>query len=134
MTDVLEQATRIVAAYVRNHRVGVEQVPPLIAAVRRALTTLGTPAEPPNLVREPAVPIRRSVTPDYIVCLEDGRRLKMLKRHLRTVYGLSPEEYRARWKLPDNYPMTAPNHAASCSALAKARGLGRTGRRLRNAP
>ncbi|WP_454017718.1 MucR family transcriptional regulator [Azospirillum sp. Marseille-Q6669] len=134
MTDVLEQASRIVAAYVRNHRVGVEDRPSLIATVRRALEALGMPAELRHTERKPAVPIRRSVTPDHIVCLEDGQKLKMLKRHLRTAYGMTPEEYRARWNLPDNYPMTAPNHVASCSALAKARGLGRTERRLRNAP
>ena len=69
------------------------------------------------------------MTPDYIVCLEDGRKLKMLRRHLRTLYGMTPEEYRARWNLPDNYPMTAPNYAASRSALAKARGLGRVRRK-----
>lgn len=129
MTTVIEQAAMIVAAHVRNHRVGVEDVPPLIATVRRALETLGTPADPLHADRTPAVPIRRSVTPDHIVCLEDGRKLKMLKRYLRTVHGLSPKEYRARWNLPDNYPMTAPNYAATRSALAKARGLGRTGRR-----
>ena len=133
MTTVIEQAARIVAAYVRNHRVAVEEVPPLIATVRRALETLGMPTEPLKADRRPAVPIRRSVTPDHIVCLEDGRKLKMLKRYLRTVHGLSPEEYRARWNLPDNYPMTAPNYAAARSALAKARGLGRTGRGPRNA-
>ncbi|HYD65755.1 MucR family transcriptional regulator [Azospirillum sp.] len=130
MTDAIEQAARIVAAYVRNHRVGVEEVASLIATVRRALETLGAPAAPPHADRTPAVPIRRSVTPDHIVCLEDGRKLKMLKRHLRTVYGMTPEEYRARWNLPDTYPMTAPAYAAARSALAKARGLGRTGRRL----
>ena len=129
MTTVIEQAAMIVAAYVRNHRVGVEDVPPLIATVRRALETLGMPADPLHADRKPAVPIRRSVTPDHIVCLEDGRKLKMLKRYLRTVHGLSPEEYRARWNLPNNYPMTAPNYAATRSALAKARGLDRTGRR-----
>lgn len=133
MIDVITQAARIVAAYVRNHRVGVEEVSSLIATVRRALETLGTPAEPLHADRKPAVPIRRSVTPDYIVCLEDGKKLKMLKRHLRIVYGMTPEEYRARWNLPDTYPMTAPNYAASRSMLAKARGLGRTGRGPRNA-
>lgn len=130
MTEVIEQAVRIVAAYVRNHRVGVEEVPPLIATVRQALESLGKAAEQPPLQRRPAVPIRWSVTPDHIVCLEDGKKLKMLKRYLRTVHGLSPEEYtdRARWNLPDNYPMTAPNYAAARSTLAKARGLGRRGR------
>ncbi|MBP2296881.1 MucR family transcriptional regulator [Azospirillum rugosum] len=133
MTDVITQTARIVAAYVRNHPVGVDEVPLLIATVRGILETLGTPEEPRHVERKPAVPIRRSVTPDCIVCLEDGKRLKMLKRHLRTVYGMTPEEYRARWNLPDNYPMTAPNYAAARSAFAKARGLGRTGRRPKNA-
>ncbi len=130
MTDTITQTARIVAAYVRHHRVGVEEVAILIATVRRGLETLGTPAEPPHADRTPAVPIRRSVTPDHIVCLEDGRKLKMLKRYLRTVHGMTPEEYRARWNLPDTYPMTAPNYAATRSALAKARGLGRASRRL----
>lgn len=133
MTDVIEQAARIVAAYVRNHRVGIGDLPSLIATVRRALDSAGKPSAPAPTERKPAVPIRRSVTPDYIVCLEDGKKLKTLKRHLRTVYGMTPEEYRARWNLPDAYPMTAPNYAADRSAMAKARGLGRIGRRPRNA-
>ncbi|HYG88326.1 MAG TPA: MucR family transcriptional regulator [Azospirillum sp.] len=133
MTEVIEQVARIVAAYVRNHHMGIHEVPPLIATVRRALGNVGKPAEPPRTERKPAVPIRRSVTPDYIICLEDGRKLKTLKRHLRTVYGMTPEEYRARWNLPDIYPMTAPNYAAARSASAKAWGLGRTGRKTRQA-
>jgi predicted transcriptional regulator len=126
MTEMLKPAARIVAAYVRNHRVGVDEVPPLIATVCRALESIGRPAEPGPAERRPAVPIRRSVTPDHIICLEDGKKLKMLKRYLRTVHGMTPEEYRARWNLPDTYPMIAPNYAAARSALAKARGLGRT--------
>lgn len=123
MTIMIEQTARIVAAYVRNHRIGVEEVALLVATVRRSLETLGAPAAPPHADRTPAVPIRRLVTPDHIVCLEDGRKLKMLKRYPRTVHGMTPEEYRARWNLPDTYPMTAPTYAATRFALAKARGL-----------
>ncbi|AWK85960.1 MucR family transcriptional regulator [Azospirillum thermophilum] len=128
MTEVIEHAARIVAAYVRSHRVETDDVPALIAAVRRTLAGLGTPAEAAHAERTPAVPVRRSVTPDYIICLEDGKPLKTLKRHLRSVYGLTPDEYRKRWHLPDTYPMTAPTYAAERSAAAKARGLGRTRR------
>jgi predicted transcriptional regulator len=100
-------------------------VPALIQQVYASLSKLGGPSPEPVVELMPAVPVRRSVTPDYIVCLEDGRKLKSLKRHLRTSYGMSPEEYRAKWGLPSDYPMVAPNYAATRRELAKKIGLGR---------
>jgi len=115
----------IVAAHVSNNDVAVDDVPALITNVYGALSQLGeeqeTQAEPP----EPAVSIRASVKPDYIVCLEDGKKLKMLKRYLRTNYNMTPEEYRKRWNLPSDYPMVAPNYAETRRDLAKKIGLGR---------
>ncbi|MGV2981603.1 MucR family transcriptional regulator [Camelimonas sp. ID_303_24] len=116
----------IVASFVANNRVDQDQLPALIASVHASLQRLGqggAPAAEETL--QPAVPVKRSVTPDYIICLEDGKRFKSLKRHLRTAYDMTPEEYRARWGLPADYPMVAPNYAASRSALAKSMGLGR---------
>jgi predicted transcriptional regulator len=115
----------IVAAHVSNNDVAVEDVPSLITKVYSALASLG---ETPVVVEtrpEPAVSIRASVKPDYIVCLEDGKKLKMLKRYLRTNYNMTPEEYRARWGLPADYPMVAPNYAETRRDLAKKIGLGR---------
>lgn len=122
----LEMAVRIVSAYVGNNPVSAEQVPQVINTVYASLkemdgTSPSSSAEP----QKPAVPIRRSITPDYLICLEDGKKLKMLKRHLRAVYGISPEEYRAKWGLPADYPMVAPNYAKQRSAFAKQIGLGR---------
>jgi predicted transcriptional regulator len=98
-----------------------------MSTIHESLTKLnGGSAESASEPLKPAIPIKKSVTPDYIVCLEDGKRLKMLKRHLRTTYGLSPEEYRAKWGLPSNYPMVAPNYAAQRSEFAKKIGLGRS--------
>jgi predicted transcriptional regulator len=115
----------IVAAHVSNNSVAVSDIPTLIQNVHTALIGLGGPvaAEPVNLV--PAVSIRSSIKPDYVVCLEDGKRLKMLKRHLMTHYGLTPDQYRAKWGLAADYPMVAPNYAETRRALAKAIGLGR---------
>jgi predicted transcriptional regulator len=96
--------------------------------VHRALTGVSVVAPEPEPRKEPAVPVRRSITPDYLVCLEDGKTFKSLKRHLRTKYDLSPEDYRAKWGLPKDYPMVAPNYAAARSALAKNMGLGKGGR------
>ncbi len=120
-----ELTTRIVTAYVSSNTVPADTLPGLIATVFQALggpgqATTGTP----DLV--PAVPVKKSVFPDYIVCLEDGKKMKMLKRHLRTVYGMTPEQYREKWGLPESYPMTAPSYAARRSALAQEIGLGRT--------
>lgn len=124
-SDVLRMAVDIVAAYVANNTVPAGQVPEVINTVYTSLTTLdggtGANAEP----AKPAVSVRRSITPEYIICLEDGKKLKMLKRHLRAAYDMSPEEYRVKWGLAADYPMVAPNYAAQRSAFAKKIGLGR---------
>ncbi len=117
----------IVAAHVSHNVVAVSDLPLLIQTVHGALTGLGETAEP-EVEQKPAVSIRASVKPDYIVCLEDGRKLKMLRRHLMTRYGMTPDDYRAKWNLPADYPMVAPNYAEQRSALAKKIGLGTKGR------
>ncbi len=123
--DVLRMAVDIVSAYVANNTVPAGQVPEVINMVYNSLTTLDGGAEAKAEPAKPAISVRRSVTPEYIVCLEDGKTLKMLKRHLRAAYDMSPEEYRAKWGLPADYPMVAPNYAAQRSAFAKKIGLGR---------
>ena len=115
----------IVAAHVSNNDVDVEAVPTLITNVYGALAGLGQGEDPAEARPDPAVSIRASIKPDYIVCLEDGQKLKMLKRYLRTNYDMTPEEYRARWELPANYPMVAPNYSKKRQELAKKIGLGR---------
>jgi predicted transcriptional regulator len=115
----------IVSAYVSNNKIPPDQLPDLIRTVHDALMN---PEEAPAERLEPAVPIKKSVRPDYIVCLEDGKKLKMLKRHLRTSFGMSPDEYRAKWSLPSDYPMVAPKYAKTRSELAKKIGLGRKAR------
>lgn len=117
----------IVAAHVSNNSVAVSDLPLLIQTVHGALAGLGEVAEP-EVKQEPAVSIRSSVKPDYIVCLEDGKKLKMLRRHLMTHYDMTPDDYRAKWNLPKDYPMTAPNYAEKRRTLAKAIGLGTKGR------
>jgi predicted transcriptional regulator len=118
-------AADIVSAYVRNNSVQAADLPALINSVHNALTRVGpAPVEVPTEPVKPIVSIKKSVTPDYIICLEDGKRFKSLKRHLRTSYNLSPEQYREKWGLPSDYPMVAPNYAAARSELAKASGLG----------
>src|SRR5918995_6567346 len=125
-TNFVELATEIVSAYVGNHSVATGDLAGLIRDVHTALQQSASgPSEPEPEPREPAVSVKKSVQPDYIVCLEDGKKFKSLKRHLRTDHNLSPEEYRARWGLPRDYPMVAPNYAASRSELAKKMGLGR---------
>ncbi len=124
--DLLRMSVDIVAAYASKNPLSTDQITEVIKTVYGALTSLDNPpqvqqAEPPK----PAVPIRRSVHADYIICLEDGKKLKMLKRHLRTTYGMTPEEYRAKWGLPPDYPMVAPNYAKQRSEFAKEIGLGR---------
>ena len=114
----------IVAAHVSNNSVAVDEVPTLISNIYNALSGLGG-AEPEEEKPEPAVPIRSSVKKDYIVCLEDGKKMKMLKRHLKTAYDMTPEEYRARWNLPADYPMVAPAYAEKRRELAVKIGLGR---------
>lgn len=115
----------IVAAHVSNNSVAVGDLPTLIANVYGALAGLDQPAEVKEVRPEPAVSIRASVKPDYLVCLEDGKKLKMLKRHLMTHYNMTPEEYRSRWNLPADYPMVAPSYAETRRDLAKKIGLGR---------
>ena len=124
--DVLRMAVDVVAAYVGNNQVSTGQLPDIINSVYNSLLTLDLPPEEvPIEAPKPAVNVRKSVTPEYIVCLEDGKKLKMLKRHLRTTYNMSPEEYRAKWNLPPDYPMVAPNYARQRSDFAKKIGLGR---------
>ncbi len=121
--ELLELTTKIVAAHVSHNAMPAAELPRLIATVHETLATLG-PEEAASRP-EPAVPIKQSVKPEYIVCLDDGKKLKMLKRHLRTTHELTPDDYRKRWGLPVDYPMTAPNYAAARSKLAKKIGLGR---------
>jgi len=122
---VLGLTARIVAAHVENNQVAVDALPDLIKAVYRSVATAGNADIEQKEPQTPAVPVKRSVFPDFIVCLEDGKKLKMLKRHLKTSYDLSPADYRAKWGLPHDYPMVAPNYAAKRSGLAKSIGLGR---------
>ncbi len=122
--DILALTTNIVSAHIGRNHVGADALPELIQSVYRSLTMAGaTEAEPRALT--PAVPIRKSVLADYIVCLEDGKKLRMLKRHLQTSYGMTPEQYRQKWGLPASYPMVAPSYAGYRSILAKKIGLGR---------
>lgn len=124
--DLIELSTDIVSAYVSNNSVSVTDLPRLIAEVHGALRGLQTnEVQVPVEELKPAVPVRKSVAADYIICLEDGKKFKSLKRHLRTHYNLSPEEYREKWGLPADYPMVAPNYSATRSKLAKDNGLGR---------
>lgn len=128
--NLIELTADIVAAYVANNQLDGVQLADLIGSVHDSLVKLTTGAAEPALEpQQPAVPVKRSVTPDYIICLEDGKKFKSLKRHLRTSYDLTPEQYRAKWGLPSDYPMVAPNYAASRSALAKSMGLGQQRRR-----
>lgn len=124
--DMLALAARIVASHVANNAVDASALPGLIHEVFRALSGLGqsAPAAVEKKAQVPAVPWKKSVFPDYIVCLEDGKKLKMLKRHLKTAYGMSPDQYRERWGLAADYPMVAPSYAKHRSSLAKKIGLG----------
>ncbi len=121
-TSSLRLASRIVSAYVSKNSLPPGELPHLIRTVHEALKR---PDQAASSRPEPAVPIKKSVTPDYVICLEDGKKLKMLKRHLGTAYNMSPDEYRQRWELPGDYPMVAPNYAKQRSELAKKIGLGR---------
>ena len=128
--DYLALSVDIVSAFVSNNPVPALELPSLIAAIHATLHGLGEPAAPPTEDLRPAVPIRRSVQPDFIVCLEDGKKFKSLKRHLRTHYNMTPEEYREKWGLAPDYPMVAPNYAAARSSLAKSMGLGHQRRKV----
>src|SRR5690242_11780856 len=125
-SDILELTAQIVSAHVSKNQIRTDALPSLIQSVYRSLSAAGSAAEQAEApAQTPAVPIKKSVFPDYIVCLDDGKKLKMLKRHLQTSYGLSPDAYRAKWGLPRDYPMVASNYAATRSGLAKQIGLGR---------
>ncbi len=123
-TDIPGLTAEIVSAHISNNYVVADMLPELIQSVYRALATASTsgPAPPPTA---PAAPVRKSVFPDHIVCLEDGQKLKTLKRHLRASHGMTPDEYRQKWGLPASYPMVAPNYASFRSSMAKQLGLGR---------
>jgi predicted transcriptional regulator len=131
-SSYIQLTANIVSAYVSNNTVPSAEIPSLIGQIHSALLRVSggqapTPAEP----LKPAVPLKRSITSDYLVCLEDGKKFKSLKRHLRTQYGMTPEQYREKWALPPDYPMVAPNYAAARSQLAKQMGLGQQRRRRR---
>ncbi|WP_010509192.1 MucR family transcriptional regulator [Komagataeibacter europaeus] len=121
--ELRELAAEIVSAYVSRNELDADTLPDLIQRVYEAVASLGR-AEPVPEKPVPAVPLKKSVFPDYIVCLEDGKKLKMLKRHLKTAYNMTPDEYRERWGLPHDYPMVAPNYASHRSSLARKIGLG----------
>ncbi|WP_299347669.1 MucR family transcriptional regulator [uncultured Maritalea sp.] len=124
--EVIELCTEIVSAYVSNNAISQTDLPKLIVDVHSTLYSLtAKDVLPAQETRKPAVSVKKSITPDYIICLEDGKKFKSLKRHLRTHYDLSPEDYRDKWNLPADYPMVAPNYAAARSRLAREMGLGR---------
>ncbi len=127
--EMLKMTTQVVSAYLGANPVPASQIPDVIRSVFSSLTNLdGSNADVVQPAQKPAVTVKKSVTPEYIVCLEDGKRLKMLKRHLRTTYNMTPDEYRAKWGLAPDYPMVAPNYAKQRSAFAKKIGLGRKAR------
>lgn len=129
-STLVELTAQIVAAYVGKNAVPVSDLPMVISSVASAIQGLGSEPAVASLDKPiPAVPIKKSVTPDFIICLEDGKKMKMLKRHLRSTYGMSPDDYRAKWGLPADYPMVAPNYAEQRSKLAQEIGLGKNGRR-----
>lgn len=132
-TELLELSTEIVSAYVSHNVVPAAELPELISNVYGAMAATQTEATETKEPLKPAVSVRKSITDDYLICLEDGKKFKSLKRHLRTHYGLSPEEYREKWGLPTDYPMVAPNYAAARSELAKKMGLGQRGGRRKAA-
>ena len=130
--DLLRMTAEVVSAYVSNNTLATGQLADVIQAVYNSLRGLeGGISEAVTEPLKPAVPIRKSVTPEYLICLEDGKKLKMLKRHLKTAYNMTPEAYRERWNLPADYPMVAPNYARQRSRLAKEIGLGTRARRAR---
>jgi len=123
--DLLRMTAEVAAAYVGNNSLPASQLPDVIKTIYSSISALdgGSSASPTGL--KPIVPVKKSITPEYIICLEDGKKLKMLKRHLRTAYNMTPEEYRLKWGLPPDYPMVAPNYAEQRSVFAKKIGLGR---------
>ena len=132
-SNYIELAADIVSAYVSNNSVPAGDLPALISEVHTALNKVGNgAAEAPAEAPKPAISIKKSVTPDFIICLEDGKKFKSLKRHLRTQYNITPEQYREKWGLPPDYPMVAPNYAKARSELAKEMGLGQQRRKRRS--
>jgi predicted transcriptional regulator len=131
--SLIELTANIASSYVGNNRVIASDLPDLISGIFGALARVDSPLEQAAEPQSPAVSIKKSITDDYLICLEDGRRFKSLKRHLRTKYGLSPEVYRAKWGLAKDYPMVAPAYAAARSNLAKQMGLGQAGRQAAKA-
>ena len=128
-SELIEMTADIVSAYVGANTVSANDLPSLIQSVHKALSSVSTGVEAIEVVaKEPAVSIKKSITPEFLICLEDGRKFKSLKRHLRTKYNLSPEDYRAKWGLAKDYPMVAPSYALARSNLAKQMGLGQGGR------
>jgi predicted transcriptional regulator len=123
--DLLRMTAEVAAAYVGNNSLPAAQLPEVIRTIYSSISALDGGAVVASNGAKPIVPVKKSIMPDYIICLEDGKKLKMLKRHLRTSYGMTPEEYRIKWNLPADYPMVAPNYAAQRSAFAKKIGLGR---------
>jgi predicted transcriptional regulator len=123
--DLLRMTAQVAAAYVGNNSLPAAQLPEVIRTIFSSISGLDGGAAAGASGQKPIVPIKKSIAPDYIICLEDGKKLKMLKRHLRTSYGMTPEEYRIKWGLPADYPMVAPNYAEQRSAFAKKIGLGR---------
>ena len=124
-SELMALTSEIVSSYVSNNAVQINEIPTVIEQVYKGLTIISGENQTASIDRpQPAVPIKRSITPDYLICLEDGKKLKMLKRHLKTAYNMTPEEYRERWGLPADYPMVAPNYAERRSKLAKDIGLG----------
>ncbi|HNR76436.1 MAG TPA: MucR family transcriptional regulator [Parvularculaceae bacterium] len=126
-SETLQLATDIVAAFVSNNSVSADKLPGLLQEVHDAVRALASGGTASAGSQQPAVPVKKSITPDYVICLEDGKKLKMLKRYIRTQYGMSPEDYRRKWGLPADYPMVAPNYAKRRSDFAKEIGLGRAG-------
>ena len=131
--ELLRMTADVVASYVKNNKLSTGDLAAVINAVHTSLAVLNGDSAAEREPPRPAVPIRKSVTPDYIVCLEDGKKLKMLKRHLRTSYDMTPDEYRSKWRLGADYPMVAPNYAKRRSEFAKKIGLGQKSRHRRTA-
>lgn len=129
--NFVEMAAGIVSSYVSNNTVAPSDIPALIAQVHAALLRVATGGDAPAEAARPAVSVKKSMTPEYLVCLEDGKRFKSLKRHLRSQYNMSPEQYRKKWGLPPDYPMVAPNYAVTRSQLARKMGLGQQRRRTK---
>jgi predicted transcriptional regulator len=125
----IELTANIVSAYLRNHSVPASDIPGLISQIHSALSRVSSGADLAAEPLKPAISVKKSITPEYLVCLEDGKKFKSLKRHLRTQYNMTPEQYRDKWDLPADYPMVAPNYAQARSALAKQMGLGQQRRK-----